>query len=262
MKGADRNILLVVPAIAVLGVFWFLVVSPKQAQVKKLDTQISGLQSSVLQQRQTVQDGRLARKQFPRDYQRLVVTGKAVPTQDETASLLVQVNRIAGHSGINFQTITSGGGASSGASASTPVSTTASSGASAGPGGLTMLPYSLTFEGNFFQIADFIARLDRLVDPKRGTIAANGRLTTIDGFTLGADGSKPFPTLLATLSVTTYLTPDAQGLTAGADAGGSATPAATGEATPAAGEAGTAAPAPTSSSSTPASSTTAAPASP
>ena len=251
IKGADRNILFVVPVIVVLAAVWILVVSPKQDQVKKLDTQISNLQSSVQQQRATVQQGRQARKHFPRDYQRLVVTGKAVPAQDEAASLLVQVNRIAALSGANFQTITqsSGEAASSGASAIAPAPTTLSGGASPGPGGLTTLPYTLTFQGNFFQIADFIARLDRLVDPRKGTIAANGRLTTIDGFTLAADEKKPFPALLATLSVTTYLTPDAQAATAGAAA-------------PAAAPASSATPAPTSSSSTPASSTTAAPATP
>jgi Tfp pilus assembly protein PilO len=264
MKGADRNILFVVPVIVVLAAVWVLLVSPKQDQVKKLDTQISTLQSSVQQQRQTVQQGRQARKHFPRDYQRLVVTGKAVPTQDETASLLVQVNRIAGHSGISFESITQGGSdaSSSGTSPTAAAPTTVSGGATPGPGGLTTLPYTLTFNGTFFQIADFIARLDRLVDPKKGTIAANGRLTTIDGFTLGADEKKPFPALLATVSLTTYLTPDAQAATAGADASGSAAPAAAGTAAPAAAPASSATPAPTSSSTTPASSTTAAPATP
>jgi Tfp pilus assembly protein PilO len=246
MKGADRNILFVVPVIVVLAAVWILVVSPKQDQVKKLDTQISGLQSSVEQQRATVEKGRQARKHFASDYQKLVVTGKAVPAQDEAASLLVQVNKIAALSGVNFQKISQGGDqtASSGASATTPTPT-----ATPGPGGLTTLPYTLTFEGNFFQIADFIARIDRLVDPKGGTIAANGRLTTIDGFTLGAEGTKPLPLLLATVSVTTYMTPDAQAATAGAAA-------------PAAAPASSATPAPTSSSTTPASSTTAAPATP
>jgi len=251
MKGADRNILFVVPVIVILAAVWILVVSPKQDQVKKLDTQISGLQSSVQQQRATVQQGIQARKHFASDYQRLVVTGKAVPAQDEAASLLVQVNRIAGLSGVKFQKISQGGdqAGSSGASATTPAPTTVSGGATPGPGGLTTLPYTLTFEGNFFQIADFIARIDRLVDPKGGTIAANGRLTTIDGFTLGADGTKLYPLLLATVSVTTYMTPDAQAAAAGAAA-------------PAAAPASSATPAPTSSSSTPASSTTAAPATP
>jgi Tfp pilus assembly protein PilO len=248
MKGADRNILFVVPVIVVLAAIWVLVVSPKQDQVKKLDTQISGLQSSVQQQRQTVQQGRLARKHFPRDYHRLVVTGKAVPAQDEAASLLVQVNRIAAHSGVDFQKISQGGdqAASSGTSATASAPTTGAT--SVGPAGLTTLPYSLTFEGNFFQIADFIARLDRLVDPRKGRIAADGRLTTIDGFTLAPEGTKPLPALVATLSITTYMTPDAQAATAGAGAGGSAVPAA--------------APASTSTSSSTTSSTSAAPTTP
>ena len=37
-----------------------------------------------------------ARRGFPADYQQLVVLGKAVPESDDTSSLLVQLNRIAG----------------------------------------------------------------------------------------------------------------------------------------------------------------------
>jgi hypothetical protein len=33
------------------------------------------------------------------------VMGKAVPVDDETASLIVQINRIAEHSGVSFRTI-------------------------------------------------------------------------------------------------------------------------------------------------------------
>ena len=45
---------------------------------------------------------------FPDDYQQLVVLGKAVPADDETASLLVQVNRIADDAKVKFQSITLG----------------------------------------------------------------------------------------------------------------------------------------------------------
>lgn len=250
MKGADRNLLLIVPLIALLGAFWLLVLSPKQDQVKKLDTQVSELQTAVGGERQKVQQGLRARKQFPRDYQRLVVTGKAAPTQDETASLLVQVNRSAEHSGVSFETIAQGTDSSSGVAAPTA---TATSGvpAGAGPGGLTALPYTLTFNGTFFQIADFIARLDRLVDPKQNTIAANGRLTTIDSIQLGSDGTKPLPALLASVSVTTYLTPSAA---TGALSSGAPPTAAPASST----TAGTT----SAATSTPASTTTAAPTSP
>ncbi|MGB7685969.1 MAG: hypothetical protein WBL45_09345, partial [Solirubrobacterales bacterium] len=47
-------------------------------------------------------------------------------------------------------------------------------------------------------------------------VAVDGRLITIDGFALGALPGKTFPQLAASFAVTTYLTPEGQGVTAGA----------------------------------------------
>jgi Tfp pilus assembly protein PilO len=108
----------------------------------------------------------------------------------------------------------------------TPAATEASAavlpiGASIGPAGLPIMPYKLTFTGGFFQIADFMKRLNGLVHLRHGTIDVTGRLLTVDAFTLAPvesenQGLSPVPTLTAQLSVTTYLTPAEQGLTAGA----------------------------------------------
>jgi Tfp pilus assembly protein PilO len=223
MSARDRNIVLAVPLIAALIAVWLLLLSPKQDQVKELDAQVSKLDSAVQAQQASISQGLQARKRFPSAYHRLVVTGKAVPVNDETASLLVQVNRAALASGVSFESITQGGGASgSTTTSSTGTETSASGGASVG--GLTALPYALTFKGTFFQIADFISNIDRLVKPKGNRIASNGRLTTIDGFTLGPDDPRPLPALLATVNVTTYLGGPAPAA-AGAP-GSTATPAA------------------------------------
>ena len=69
------------------------------------------------------------------------------------------------------------------------------------------MPYTLTFNGDFFQIADFIKGLDSLVKTENAKVAVDGRLITIDGFSLASDPDAGFPALEATFSVTTYLTP-------------------------------------------------------
>ncbi len=72
---------------------------------------------------------------------------------------------------------------------------------------------------NFFEVADFIKGLDSLVKTENAKVAVNGRLITINGFSLEAAPNKSFPALEATFSVTTYLTPPEQGVTGGRDAG-------------------------------------------
>jgi hypothetical protein len=91
------------------------------------------------------------------------------------------------------------------------------------------MPYSLNLKGNFFQIAHFIGAIDSLVR-SGSAMKVDGRLITINGFSLSAGGgegggSGAAPELQANFSVTTYLTPPGQGITAGA------TPAAPAEST-------------------------------
>ena len=214
MSRNDRMILLVVPVIAALAAFWFLAIKPKQDKASTLDTQVSQLQSQVSTDQAAAQAGQGAREKFPQTYQRLVVMGKAVPVDDETASLMVQVNRIAKRSGVKFEAIdvaTGSAGAAPAAPAPTaPAPTTPTTtpstpttpaaavpaapteasaallpiGATVGSAGLPTLPYSMTFSGSYFQIADFMAGVDGLVRTGKGTVSVDGRLATIDGFEL------------------------------------------------------------------------------
>jgi hypothetical protein len=89
-------------------------------------------------------------------------------------------------------------------------------GAVVGPAGLPTMPYAMSFNGGFFEVASFLDRLDSLVHSRSSQVAVEGRLLTIDGFTLSPDPVKGFPALSASLAITTYVTPASQGLTAGA----------------------------------------------
>ena len=130
-----------------------------------------------------MQAGETARKSFPRDYHRLVVLGKAVPVDDETPSFLVQLQNISERTGIEFESINAGSGGGGTAAAPTTTSATPTEGsasllpigASVGSAGLPTSPYTLTFDGgNYFQIADFMAGIDGLVNTRKGRIPPTG----------------------------------------------------------------------------------------
>jgi Tfp pilus assembly protein PilO len=232
MKSSSALILAILGVALLAVAFWMLLLSPKRDEAAKLGAEVTALESSLAQHRQEADSAEEARAEFPRNYQQLVVLGKAVPGDDDTASLLVQVNRIADRAGVRFtnlQLAAPAGGEETAAPATpavgssvTPVSATevAASllplGATVGPAGLAVMPYTLTFDGDFFEIADFIKGIDSLVKSTNGRVAVNGRLITFDGFSLSASTSAGFPALEATFSVTTYLTPPSQGVTAGA----------------------------------------------
>ncbi|HYG96944.1 MAG TPA: hypothetical protein VD741_07525 [Solirubrobacterales bacterium] len=236
MKLSSSNKLIVAMlAIAVLaGAFWMLLLSPKREEADKLGERVEKLETSLAAHQVEVDQALQAREQFPRNYEELVVLGKAVPADDDTPSLIVQLNRISRSAGVEFRnlrlaTTAAGEEESPEASAAPPVEGASPTevaasilplGATVGPAGLAVMPYELTFSGEFFEIADFIEGLDSLVKTDGGQVVVNGRLYTIDGFTLTAAPNKPFPALEANFSITTYLTPPDEGVTAGATAAG------------------------------------------
>jgi hypothetical protein len=244
---AKSNTLVIVAmlAIAALAVaFWMLALGPKRDEASKLSKQVDEAKASLARHRGEVAQALEARGEFAADYQQLVVLGKAVPGDDDTASLLVQVNKIAKGAGVTFQSLklekaegeeappatptasspsapapegeAAGGSAVSYPSPTEVAASTLPLGAAIGSAGLGVMPYTLTFKGTFFRVADFIEGLDSLVKTQNEQVAVDGRLLTINGFSLVEDKAFGFPALEASFSVTTYLTPPEQGVTAGA----------------------------------------------
>lgn len=231
MNAGNRVIvaMLVVAALAVA--FWMLLLSPKRSEVSKLDKQVAQQEESLSLHQQEVQRGLAAEKAFPQQYQQLVVLGKAAPAEDDTASLLVELNRIAADAHLRFQTFELTAASeeavaeestevpTEGEEPASPTEVAASTlplGASIGPAGLDVMPYKLTFEGSFFHIADFIHGLDSLVETKNSEVEVTGRLITVNGFSLQADEDKGLPHLKGEFTVTTFLVPPDQGVTGGA----------------------------------------------
>jgi Tfp pilus assembly protein PilO len=241
MSSTNRTIVAMLVLAALAIAFWTLLLSPKREEASELSAQASELRSSLALHQAEVVEAEEARRQFPAEYRRLVVLGKAVPGDDDVASLLVQLNGISAKAGGTFRNIGLAGEGSGeeaeapAASAGAPVSATEAAasllplGASVGPAGLGVMPYTISFDGNFFEIADFIKGLDSLVKTSEGEVSVKGRLVTVDGFSLAADPNQGFPSLQASFAVTTYLTPPDQGIAAGGLSGlgaATATPAA------------------------------------
>jgi Tfp pilus assembly protein PilO len=241
MSSTNRLIVAMLVVAVLAGAFWMMMLSPKREKASELSAQVTALEGSLSQHEAEVAEAEAAREEFPREYRRLVVLGKAVPGDDDVASLLVQMNRLSASADGTLRNVTltaSGGGeetatpppaGSEGAASATEVSASLLPiGAEIGPAGLAVMPYEVTFDGDFFQIANFIEGLDSLVKTGGGEVKVDGRLVTIDGFALEADPKVGFPALQASFSLTTYLTPPGEGGT------GSTPPLPTTTATPAA----------------------------
>ena len=168
--------------------------------------------------------------------------GSAVESANETQQTADADAAAAEQTDVDTTTSTpasDGGGLPVGGGAATPGA--AGAGAATAPAGLETVPLTLSFQGNFFNLADFFHRVKRFVRVANDDVLVSGRLLTIESvnWTSTAD---IFPRLQAEVAATVYLSPLAQGVTAGATPGGPApaTPAGT-PTTPAEGTSPTAA---------------------
>jgi Tfp pilus assembly protein PilO len=254
VKATDRTILAGLAIAGLIAAFWFVVLAPKRDEAVTLADEVAALEQSVAAQEQLVAEGRQAQDDFNRNYQRLVVLGKAVPEDEDTSSLFVQLQEIAKDANVEFDAIELVPGGGTGGAAPAPAEQTTTDqnqsdssgsepvpeavpaaatesaaanlpiGATVGPAGLPVMPYKLSMRGSFFELADFLAGVDRLVHSRHGRDVVDGRLITIDGFGLAGNEEEGFEVLNASLALTTFLTPADQGLTAGATPAGPAVP--------------------------------------
>jgi len=165
--------------LALIG--YFAVVRPQKGKAEDLATEIAAQDKQVEEARALLAKSKDAQKVRVADLFRLT---KAMPDQPDEAGIVLELTNVARQSGITFQSIAPQG--------STPLS------------GYQVVPINVVFDGNFFQLTDFLFRLRNLVDVRRGALAADGRLFTVDSVQFN-QGKLKFPQVQATLTVDAYI---------------------------------------------------------
>ena len=226
MTARDRTILVVIAFVVAIVAPYLLVISPKQSEASKLQSQVTSDQAQLATLRSQAASSQLAQRSFVGSYSDLVKLGEAVPTDDNTPSLIYQLQAAASAAHVTFDSLTFNAGQGGSASTSSSTATQAAAaalppGATIGPAGFPIEPFTFTFQGNFFHLADFLGRLQRFVRVGNQGLAVSGRLMTLNAITLGPAASG-FPQITATISATTFLLPASQGLTNGATPAGPA----------------------------------------
>jgi hypothetical protein len=165
--------------VAALG--YFVLVRPQKGTAANLSKQIAAEQKQVDDARALLVKAKDAQKVRVADLFRLT---KAMPDQPDEAGIVLELNNIARQSGISFDSIAPQG--------STPLS------------GYQVVPISVVFNGNFFELNDFLLRLRNLVDVRRGALEADGRLFTVDAINFN-EGERKFPQIQASLTIDAYM---------------------------------------------------------
>ena len=176
------QVALVVLGVLVLGAAAFFgLIRPKKAEAARLQKETDAAKAQVTGYYSKKAEVTGRPKIRSADLFRLA---KAMPSQADMAGVLLQLNQIAADTGITFQSIA-------------PQNSVTISGYQA-------VPIHLTFQGNFYNLVDFLFRLRNLVDVEHGQLNATGRLFAIDTLSF-EEAQGGFPQISATLVVDAFV---------------------------------------------------------
>jgi type II secretory pathway pseudopilin PulG len=163
---------------------WFMLVSPQRSKAAELDTQIADANNAISAARALTLEAKKGAEIRVADLFRLT---KAMPDQTDMPGILLQLNQVAEDSGISFEQITP-------STTAMPVS------------GYLAIPITVEFQGNFYDLSDFLYRLRNLVDVRRGALDATGRLFAIDSIEFAEAPPPPgFPEIRAHLVIDAFV---------------------------------------------------------
>jgi Tfp pilus assembly protein PilO len=165
--------------VALVG--YFVLIRPKRAEAGRLADKIAQLNTEVQAAKLAARPQQGTTKIKLAD---LFELSKAMPQRDDMPGIILELNSIAEGAGVSFVAIS-------------PQTQVAKE-------GYRILPISLTFEGNFYDLNDFLFRMRNLVSVRDGKLAASGRFFTLDTLDMH-EGPDKFPQIQAILIVSAYV---------------------------------------------------------
>ena len=184
MKGLPKPAAIAIVIVALLVVSaagYFLLISPQRSKSAELSEEAQTVQAQIQALRTA---NAQVRTLEPIRVADLFRVSKAMPDTDDMPGMLLELNRIARDTGIRFESIT-------------PQEATDS-------GGYMRRPIDLIFDGNYYELSDFLFRLRSLVRVRGGQLEATGRLFTVNSINF-VESERAFPRIKATLSVSAYI---------------------------------------------------------
>jgi Tfp pilus assembly protein PilO len=165
--------------VIVAFVAYFILVRPKRAEAGRLADQIVQLETDVQAAKLAARPSEAGTRLKVAD---LFELAKAMPDRDDMPGIILELGSIADAAGVSFTSI----------APQAPVLGE----------GYRSIPISLKFEGNYYDLVDFLFRLRNLVSVEDGKLSSSGRFFTLDTLDLH---EHTLPQIEAILVVSAYV---------------------------------------------------------
>ncbi len=189
-RGREIYIITAVVAVVLIVAWYFLLFSPTQSKLSDLDEQVQSAQSALNVANQEVVKLESYKKTAPQSRAEIVRLGKMLPEAEDVPGLIIELTKTAEASGVSVTSITRG-------------TTTAGS-----PYGIQTL--TLQVGGRYFDVEDFLYRLEEYVAFRNASFRVTGRLLQVTQLTMQASTSSTTttsgsPPLAVTIGLNAYL---------------------------------------------------------
>jgi len=204
-RGREIYIITAVVAVVLIVAWYFLLFSPAQRKTSDLDTQVQSAQSALDMANLEVVKLESYKKTAPQSRAEVVRLGKMLPVSEGIPGLIIELSKTAEASGVSITSIARG-------------TTTAGS-----PFGIQAV--SIQVSGRYFDVEDFLYRLEEYVAFRNSTFRVTGRLLQVTSLTMAASTgtetttTSGSPALAVTIGLNAYLWGGTGGSTATATGG-------------------------------------------
>ncbi|MGO8684240.1 MAG: type 4a pilus biogenesis protein PilO [Thermoleophilia bacterium] len=194
-NGKEVYIIAGVAAVVVIVAWYLFFLNPVESRLNTANTQIASAQTSLSEKSAQVAQLQALEQTAPQAKVDLIELGKMLPSQGNVPSLIIELTQTAELSGLQFGGITP----------ALPQTGT--------PFGIQSI--NLTLTGSFFNLEDFLYRLEQYVQFNNGDIVATGRLLEPVSIQMSGSGSGSTTTssignsLTISLTLNAYLWPAA-----------------------------------------------------
>lgn len=190
-RGREIYIITAVVAVVLIVAWYFLLFSPKRNELNDLDQQVQSEQTALTEAQNKVVELEGYKKTAPQSRAEVVRLGKMLPVSEGIPGLIIELTKTAEASGVAVTSIARG-------------TTTAGS-----PFGIQTL--TLQVGGRFFDVEDFLYRLEEYVAFRNASFRVTGRLLQVTQLTMQAvtstsgTSTSGSPPLAVTIGLNAYL---------------------------------------------------------
>jgi Tfp pilus assembly protein PilO len=188
-RGREIYIITAVVAVVLIVAWYFLLFSPKQRELDDLGQQVDSAQTALTDAKAEVVQLEAYKKTAPQSRAEIVRLGKMLPESESVPGLIIELTKTAEASGVAVTGITRG--------------TTADG----SPFGIQTL--TLQVSGRYFDVEDFLYRLEEYVAFRNASFRVTGRLLQVANLSMQAQtttgGTTGSPPLAVTIGLNAYL---------------------------------------------------------